>query len=80
MTRAHSAAGPATSEADYWRLAHRLLHDNDIATIDRVAGSFVLLYGQQLSRIATMTRDQIHDRGTNCRSVSEPPTSKSPSL
>jgi hypothetical protein len=62
VTRADSAAGPTTGEADYWRLAHRLLHDNDIATIDRVAGSFVLLYGQQLSRIAAMTRNQIQDR------------------
>jgi hypothetical protein len=61
-TRTASAAGPATSEADYWRLAHALLHDDGIATVDRVAGSFVVLYGQQLSRIATMTRDQIHDR------------------
>lgn len=65
VTRAASPTGPATSEADYCRLAHRLLHDNGIATIDRVAGSFVLLYGQQLSRIAAMTRDQIHDRGDN---------------
>ena len=55
--------GPALSEDDHWRLAHRLLHDPDIATIDRVAGSFVLLYGQQLSRIAAMTRSQVHDRG-----------------
>jgi hypothetical protein len=63
VTRTASAAGSATSEADYWRLARALLHDDGIATIDRVAGSFVLLYGQQLSRIAAMTRDQIHDRG-----------------
>jgi hypothetical protein len=62
-TRAASPAGPTTSEADYWRLAGRLLHDDGIATVDRVAGSFVLLYGQQLSRIAAMTRDQIHDHG-----------------
>jgi hypothetical protein len=63
VTRTASAVGSATSEADYWRLAHTLLHDDGIAIIDRVAGSFVLLYGQQLSRIATMTRDQIHNRG-----------------
>lgn len=55
--------GPALSEQDYWRLAQRLLHDPDIVTVDRVAGSFVLLYGQQLSRIAAMTRSQVHDRG-----------------
>ena len=52
-----------SARQDYWRLAHRLLHDPDIATVDRVAGSFVLLYGQQLSRIVAMTRSQVHDRG-----------------
>lgn len=63
VIRCASPAGPTTGEADYWRLARRLLHDNGIATVDRVTGSFVLLYGQQLSRIAAMTRDQIHDHG-----------------
>jgi hypothetical protein len=63
VARAAHRAGAATSEDDYWRLAHRLLHDPGIASVDRVAGSFVLLYGQQLARIAVMTRDQIHDRG-----------------
>ena len=63
VARAAHRAGAATSEDDYWRLAHRLLHDPGIASIDRVAGSFVLLYGQQLARIAAMTRDQVHDRG-----------------
>jgi hypothetical protein len=48
LTRAAHREGPALSEEDYWRLAHRLLHDPDIATVDRVAGSFMLLYGQQL--------------------------------
>lgn len=64
LARAASPAGATTSEEDYWQLAHQLLHADEIATIDRVVGSFVLLYGQQLSRIAAMTRDQIHDRGT----------------
>ena len=41
----------------------RLPYDPGIASVDRVAGSFVLLYGQQLARIAAMTRDQVHDRG-----------------
>ncbi|MGH3803369.1 MAG: hypothetical protein ACRDTD_25225, partial [Pseudonocardiaceae bacterium] len=65
LTLAHAThrEGPALSEEDYWRLAQRLLHDRDIATVDRVAGSFVLLYGQQLSRVAAMTRSQVHDRG-----------------
>jgi hypothetical protein len=63
VARAAHRAGAATSEDNYWRLAHRLLHDPDVATVDRVAGSFLLLYGQQLARIAAMTRDQVHDRG-----------------
>ena len=63
MAQAVRRDGPALSEQDYWRLAHRLLHDPDIATVDRVAGSFVLLYGQQLCRVAAMTRSQVHDRG-----------------
>ena len=63
VARADHRAGAATSEEDYWRLAHRLLHDPGIASVDRVAGSFVRLYGQQLARIAAMTRDQVHDRG-----------------
>lgn len=63
LPRTTNRDGEATSEHDYQRLAHQLLHGPDIATIDRVVGSFVLLYGQQLSRIATMTLDQIHDHG-----------------
>jgi hypothetical protein len=63
VARAARRDGPALSEEDHWRLAHRLLHAPDIATVDRVAGSFVLLYGQQLSRVAAMTRSQVHDRG-----------------
>jgi integrase len=70
LTLAHAATreGPALGEEDYWRLAHRLLHEPDIATIDRIAGSFVLLYGQQLSRVVAMTRSQVHDRG-DCLSI-----------
>jgi hypothetical protein len=62
---AHAARrdGPALSEDHYWRLAHQMLHDPDIAAVDRVAGSFVLLYGQQLSRVAAMTHSQVHDNG-----------------
>jgi hypothetical protein len=65
--RATNGPGEASSEDDYWRLAHQLLHDPDIATIDRVTGSFVLLYGQQLSRIATMTLDQVRRRRNRAR-------------
>jgi hypothetical protein len=67
---------PATGDADYWRLTYRLLHDDDIATIDLLADSFVMCYRQRLSRIAAMTRDQIQDRRVYYRSVLALPTSK----
>ena len=39
--------------------AARLLHDDRLDLTDRVAGGLLLLYGQQLSRIAAMTTDQV---------------------
>ena len=53
------AAAPVAVDDGRWHLARRLLHDDTIELTDRVAGSLVLLYGQQLSRIATLTRDQV---------------------
>jgi hypothetical protein len=64
LSRRPSRAGPAASEDTRWALARRLLHQPRIAAIDRVAGCFLLLYGQQLSRIAGMTRAQVRDHGT----------------
>ena len=63
-TRPVSRAGQATDEDQRRAQIHRLLHQPDIATIDRAAGCFMLLYGQQPSRIVTMTRDQVHDHAT----------------
>jgi hypothetical protein len=42
-----------------WALLEWLLHDDELEVTDRVAGSLVLLFGQQQSRIAAMTTDQI---------------------
>ena len=42
-----------------WALVRTLLHDDDHAIGDRVAGLLVLLYGQPLARIARLTRGQI---------------------
>jgi hypothetical protein len=66
LTRSHrqNHAGPAIGEDTRWALTRRLLHEPGIAAIDRVAGCFLLLYGQQLSRIAGMTRAQVHDHST----------------
>lgn len=54
--------GPATSPDQRWALLARLLHDDTLEVTDRVAGALLLCYGQQLSRITTLTRDQITHR------------------
>ncbi len=51
--------GAAMDDDTRWALLERLLHDDTLEVGDRVAGCLVLLYGQQLSRIATLTRDQV---------------------
>src|SRR6266511_3270017 len=58
--------GPATSPDQRWALLARLLHDDPLEMTDRVAGALLLCYGQQLSRITTITRDQVtrHDDGS----------------
>nr|WP_246643306.1 MULTISPECIES: hypothetical protein [Streptomyces violaceusniger group] len=53
-------------EADErWTLARRLLHDDALDTVDRVAGLLLLLYAQPLARIATLTLDQLTQRVTD---------------
>jgi len=51
--------GTATEPDQRWEQIARLLHDETIDLTDRVAGCMLLLYGQQLSRIAAMTTDQV---------------------
>jgi hypothetical protein len=51
--------GDALDAEHRWAIARRLLHDDRVELVDRVAGSFVLLYAQPLSRVAVITRDQI---------------------
>lgn len=51
--------GPATHPDQRWALLARLLHDDALDLTDRVAGSLLLCYGQQLSRIAVMTTEQV---------------------
>jgi hypothetical protein len=55
--------GTATAPDQRWAQLATLLHDERLATIDRVAGCFLLLFGQQQSRIAVMTTDQVSQRG-----------------
>jgi hypothetical protein len=72
--------GSATDADQRWTLVARLLHDNTLELTDRVAGAFLLCYGQQLSRIAVMTTEQVHRRdgvvslrfGAHDITVSEP--------
>lgn len=52
--------GTATDPDERWALVARLLHDDTLDLTDRIAGSLLLCYGQQLSRIAVMTTDQLH--------------------
>jgi hypothetical protein len=42
-----------------WAIVARLLHDDNLELVDRVAGCLVLLYGQQLTRIVALTRHHI---------------------
>lgn len=48
-----------------WALVHDLLHNDQHSVGVRVAGLFVLLYGQHTSRIAAMTVDQVIVNGHN---------------
>jgi len=53
--------GPALDDNTRWELVRRLLHDDTLELGDRVAGCILLLYGQQISRIVTITRTQISE-------------------
>jgi hypothetical protein len=57
------AGGAAASQDQRWALAARLLHDDTLDLTDRAAGCLLLLYGQQLSRIAAITTSQITSHG-----------------
>jgi beta-phosphoglucomutase-like phosphatase (HAD superfamily) len=52
-------AGPAVSDSQRWEHATRLLRDDSIEPADRAAGCLVLLYGQNVTRIAALTVSQV---------------------
>ena len=59
-----AATGAAMHPDTRWQVARRLLHDDTLEPADRVAGSLVLLYAQQLTRIVAMTtNDVVHRDG-----------------
>jgi hypothetical protein len=55
--------GAATDPDQHRAQVDRLLHDGELDVTDRVAGCLLLLFGQQQSRIAAMTTDQVTVRG-----------------
>ena len=67
-----SGPGSALDAEERWDTIRRLLTDPAIELADRVAGSFLLLYAQPLSRIAAMTLDRITvaDTGVSVRFAS----------
>lgn len=51
--------GDALDAEARWAIIAKLLHDPGIELADRVAGNYVLLYAQPLSRVAAMTLDMV---------------------
>ena len=70
--------GPVADDAERWATARRLLHDEGLELGDRVAGTLVLVYGQQLSRIVALTRDQVEMSSGGTRCTSAPRRSRYP--
>jgi hypothetical protein len=54
---------PSADLAVLARIARRLLTDNDVALVDRVAGLLVICYGQPASRIIELTVDRVGQHG-----------------
>lgn len=60
------AAGPRShvDQDEHWALVRRMLHDPDAANPeDRAAACLVLLYAQPLSKIVSLTTDDLTERG-----------------
>jgi hypothetical protein len=59
---------PADAE-ERWRTAQRLVRDDDLDPVDRIAGALVVLYAQPLARIVSLTTDDVAttDAGTSLR-------------
>ena len=56
-------AGTAISPEQRWELATRLLHDDNLQVTDRVAGCLVLLFGQNMTRVAALTTSDVISSG-----------------
>lgn len=60
-----SGPGSVLDAEARWAIIAKLLRDPNVEVADRVAGSFVLLYAQPLSRVAVMTVDAITTTDTD---------------
>jgi integrase len=56
-------AGTALGPGQRWELAARLLHDGSLQVTDRAAGCLVLLFGQNMTRIAALTTSDVTCHG-----------------
>jgi hypothetical protein len=59
VASATSSTGTSMDPDERFEVLARLLHDDTLELTDRVAGCLLLLYAQPLSRITTITLDQI---------------------
>lgn len=57
--RSHPPVPSLQDEEEIWALTDRLLTDTSIELTIRIIGLFVLLYAQQVVRVASLTRDQV---------------------
>jgi hypothetical protein len=55
--------GTTISPGQRWELVTRLLHDSNLQPTDRVAGCLVLLFGQNMTRIAALTTSDVISHG-----------------
>lgn len=63
IPRPPQRAGTAIGDSQRWDLVTRLLHDDSIQVTDRVAGCLVLLFGQNMTRVAAITTSQVTRHG-----------------
>lgn len=54
---------PHIDPEERWSIARRLVHDDTLDTVDRVAGALVVLYAQPLVRICALTTDDVRNDG-----------------
>lgn len=57
--RSHPPVSSLQDEEEIWALTERLLTDTSIELTIRIIGLFVLLFAQQVVRVARLTRDQV---------------------